>query len=243
MLINLCQNARDAMPEGGILRISAGNVWIDENRVRLNSEAKIGPYVVITVSDTGMGIPPENINRIFEPFFTTKEFGKGTGLGLSMVVGIVKGHGGFVDVQSEVDKGTQLKVYLPAQPSFSSDGALLLLVENDNTSRETAQTLLERAGYRVLAAENGIEAIALYAQYHSEIKAVLINLSIPELDGATTIRALQRMNPQVAIVAVNESTLNDQVDGDIRAMVKAVLKKPYVAEVLTARLQEVFRAN
>ena len=243
MLMLLCENAREAMPQGGILRISAGNIWIDENRVRFNLEAKVGPYVVITVSDTGVGIPFENLSRIFEPFFTTKEFGKGTGLGLSRVVGIAKGHGGFVDVQSEVNKGTQLKVYLLAQPSLSSDGALLLLVENDNKSRETAQTLLEQAGYRVLTAQNGIEAIALYAQYHSAIKAVVINLSIPELDGATTIRALQRMNPQVAIVAVNECTSSDQVDYDIKTTVKAVLTKPYVAEVLTARLQEVFRVT
>src|SRR4028119_1269661 len=113
ILMNLCVNARDAMPEGGILEISAKNMWIDEHYVRMNIDAKVGPHVVITVSDTGTGIPKEIVDRIFEPFFTTKEVGKGTGLGLSTVIGIIKSHGGFVEVASEVGQGTQFNVYLP----------------------------------------------------------------------------------------------------------------------------------
>jgi two-component system, cell cycle sensor histidine kinase and response regulator CckA len=238
MLMNLCENASDAMPQGGIFRIWARNIWVDETLARTNPDAKLGPYIVITVSDTGVGIAPENLNRIFEPFFTTKEFGKGTGLGLSMVVGIVKGHRGFVNVHSEVGKGTQLKVYLPAQPPLSSNGELILLVENDAASREVAQTSLEQAGFRVLVAHNGIEAIAHYVQYHSEVKVVLIDLSIPELDGSTTIRTLLRINPQVVVVAINESALNDRFDQDIRANVKAFLNKPYTAQTLVTRLRK-----
>ncbi|MEP0915331.1 PAS domain S-box protein [Leptolyngbya sp. DQ-M1] len=117
MLLNLCQNACDAMPDGGILRISAENTWVDANLARTSIDASTGAYVVLTVSDTGIGIPPENLNRIFEPFFTTKAFGKGTGLGLSLVVGIVKGHGGFITVESEPHKGAQFKIYLPALES------------------------------------------------------------------------------------------------------------------------------
>ncbi|MBD2078954.1 PAS domain S-box protein [Leptolyngbya sp. FACHB-17] len=124
MLLNLCENACDAMLEGGILRISAENIWVCADLARTNVDAKMGSYVVITVSDTGVGIPTENLNRIFEPFFTTKEFGKGTGLGLSMVAGIVRGHEGFINVKSEINKGTQLKVYLPAQPSNSLQAVL-----------------------------------------------------------------------------------------------------------------------
>ncbi len=238
MLMNLCKNASDAMSEGGILRIWARNIWVDETLARTNPDAKVGPYIMITVSDTGVGIATENLNRIFEPFFTTKEFGRGTGLGLSMVVGIVKGHGGFVNVYSQVGKGTQLKVYLPAQPPLSSNGELILLVENDAASRDMAQTSLEQAGFRVLVAYNGIEAIAQYVQYHSEVKAVLIDLSIPELDGATTIRALQRINPRLVVIAVNESILNDRFDEEIRANVKVFLNKPYTAQTLVTRLRE-----
>ncbi|MBD1847680.1 PAS domain-containing protein [Cyanobacteria bacterium FACHB-63] len=120
MLLNLCENACDAMLEGGILCISAENIWVCADLARTNVDAKMGSYVVITVSDTGVGIPTKNLNRIFEPFFTTKEFGKGTGLGLSMVAGIVRGHEGFINVKSGINKGTRLKVYLPAQPSLFS---------------------------------------------------------------------------------------------------------------------------
>lgn len=238
ILMNLCENARDAMPEGGILRISAENVWIDESLARTNADAKIGSYVVITISDTGIGIPTESLSRIFEPFFTTKEFGKGTGLGLSMVAGIVKGHGGFINVESETDKGTQLKVYLPAQPSLSSQGALILLVESDDTSREIAQTLLEQTSYRVLTAKDGIEAISLYAQHQSKIDAVVINLSIVEPDASTTIRTVWRMNSHLTVVAINESTLDNQIDDDVKAIITAFLKKPYTLEALLLSLQE-----
>lgn len=118
MLLNLCKNARNAMPEGGILRISAENTWVDTELARTNIDAQMGFYVVMTVSDTGIGIPSENLNRIFEPFFTTKKFSEGTGLGLSMVAGIVRGHEGFINVESELNEGTQFKVYLPAQSSL-----------------------------------------------------------------------------------------------------------------------------
>lgn len=114
VIMNLCVNARDAMPEGGILCITAWNFLIDENYARTNTEAKVGSYIVITVSDTGTGIPSRLLNRIFEPFFTTKEPGKGTGLGLSIALAIVKSHGGFINVDSEVGKGTTFRVYLPA---------------------------------------------------------------------------------------------------------------------------------
>ncbi|HEY9807591.1 MAG TPA: ATP-binding protein, partial [Candidatus Obscuribacterales bacterium] len=115
VLMNLCVNARDAMPEGGTLNLLAENLWIDENYARMYLDAHVGPYVMLTVADTGVGISPNNLDKIFEPFFTTKEIGKGTGLGLSTVIGIVKGHGGFVTVHSQLDKGTTFKVYLPAQ--------------------------------------------------------------------------------------------------------------------------------
>jgi PAS domain S-box-containing protein len=188
VLMNLCVNARDAMSDGGILSISTENFLIDENYARMNTEAKIGWYVVITVSDTGTGIPPKIVNRIFEPFFTTKEHGKGTGLGLSTSLGIVKSHDGFINVYSEVGKGTKFSVYLPAittnkgqnaedEPGFlSGQGELVLIVDDEAPIREITRTTLEAYGYRVITAIDGAEAVVLYAQNKGEISVVLMDI-------------------------------------------------------------------
>ena len=247
-LVHLCDNARDAMPDGGILRITAENTWMQESSARIRLSSEIGPYIVITVSDTGIGIPAENLNRIFDPFFTTKAFAKGAGLGLSTVIGIIKGHGGAVDVLSEVGKGSQFKVYLPATPESTSvertlstgDGRLVLVADGENDSRQTIKTLLESCGYRVLSAGDGIEALSLYAQHQSEVSLVLLDMTIPELDGPSVVRAMRAMNMQVRIIVVNGVESNDQVEEDIRANVKAVLNKPYSRERLTRTLQGVF---
>src|SRR5919202_1740077 len=215
VLMNLCVNARDAMQEGGILEICARNLWVDEYYARINLDAKVGPYVVITVSDTGIGISKEIVDKIFEPFFTTKELGKGTGLGLSTVIGIIKSHGGFVNVSSEIGKGTQFKVYLPVKQSGATDctpagqqelpsgqGELILVVDDEDSIREVTKTLLETNDYRVLVASDGIEAIALYTQHKAEISAVLIDMMMPSMDGPTAIRVLKKINPQVKIIGV-----------------------------------------
>jgi signal transduction histidine kinase len=214
VLMNLCVNARDAMPEGGILGISAQNLWIDENYARMNLDAKVGPYVVITVSDTGIGIPRKIVDRIFEPFFTTKELGKGTGLGLSTVIGIIKSHGGFVNVYSEVGKGTQFKVYLPVTQTIETDcipavhkelpaghGELILVVDDEDSIREITKTSLETNAYKVLTASDGIEAVALYTQHKEEISVVLIDMMMPSMDGPTTIRILQKLTRRSRLLA------------------------------------------
>ncbi len=174
VLMNLCVNARDAMPDGGILSISAENISIDESVARVNVDARVGLYVSITVSDTGIGIPVKIIDRIFEPFFTTKAPGKGTGLGLSTALAIVKSHGGFINVYSEVGKGTVFKVYLPAvttdgkqkiqvqQPELpAGHGEYILVVDDEDQIREITRASLEKNGYRVLTASDGVEAIPL----------------------------------------------------------------------------------
>jgi PAS domain S-box-containing protein len=252
VLMNLCVNARDAMPNGGVLEISARNIWIDDSYARMNIDAKIGPYVVITVSDTGSGIPAEILERIFEPFFTTKELGKGTGLGLSTAIGITKSHGGFVKVFSKVGKGTQFKVYLPAtdtaitnetsKPSYElprGDGELILVVDDEDYIRETTKMSLETYDYKVLIANDGIEAIALYAEHKADINVVLIDIMMPSMDGITAIRTLQKINPDVKIIAVSGLSSNSHIAEAVGTNVNTFLPKPYTSEELVKNVQTV----
>jgi PAS domain S-box-containing protein len=251
VLMNLCVNARDAMPDGGKLSIKVENAYLDENYARMHLEAKPGHYVIITVADTGTGIPPHIVDKIFEPFFTTKEPGKGTGLGLSTVSGIVRGHGGFINVYSEIDRGTQFRVFLPALklgevPTFEKDqidmpagnGEVILVVDDELAIREITKSTLEAYGYRVLTASDGTEAIALYAQNRDMIQVVLTDMMMPYLDGAATIRALQKINPQVRIIASSGLTENGRNIEAANAGVKLFLSKPYTAERLLKALAE-----
>jgi PAS domain S-box-containing protein len=251
VLMNLCVNARDAMPEWGKIQISARNFWVDAHYARMNIEAKVGPYVVITVSDTGTGISREIIDRIFEPFFTTKELGKGTGLGLSTAVGIIKSHGGFVKVLSKVGKGTQFQVYLPATPTTTNtncpiidrdelptgQGELILVVDDEDSIREITQTSLETYGYKVIVAKDGIEAIALYTQHKEKISVVLIDMMMPLMDGPTTISVLQKINPQVKIIGISGLMLNPKIIEFLGNSVKTLLPKPYTSDELLRNLQ------
>jgi len=196
VLMNLCVNARDAMPKGGTLKITAENFSIDENYAKMNIDAKVGPYVVVTVTDTGIGIPSDILDRIFEPFFTTKELGKGTGLGLSTVLGIIKSHGGFINVYTEEGEGSQFKVYLPAQDTKElleeaelelppGNGELILVVDDEAAIRDITKTSLESHNYKAITASDGIEAIALYAEHRDEISLVLTDMVMPSMDGLT----------------------------------------------------------
>jgi PAS domain S-box-containing protein len=250
VLINLCVNARDAMPKGGTLSLSATNLFIDENFVRMNLDATVGSYILITVSDTGMGIPPTVIDRIFEPFFTTKEQGKGTGLGLSTVMGIIKSHGGFVDVTSRVGKGTQFKIYLPAirkaetqqteDGEFSTgQGELILVVDDEAAICEINKTSLEAYNYRVVTASDGIEAIALYVQHKDDISLVIVDMMMPSMDGPTTIRTLHKINPNVKIIAVSGLISSAQLTDATNAGIQRFLPKPYTARDLLKTINEV----
>ncbi|PLZ04944.1 response regulator [Fischerella thermalis] len=243
VLMNLCVNARDAMPNGGTLTICAENFLVDENYARMHLDAQVGAYVAITVADTGVGIAPEIIDRIFEPFYTTKEFGKGTGLGLSTVLGIVKSHGGFVSVYSEVGKGSQFKVFLPAQQTPESleepekelptgNGELILVVDDEDSIRDITKTSLETHNYKAITASDGIEAIALYAEHRDEISVVLTDMLMPSMDGLTTIRTLKKINPNVKIIAVSGLASTEKVNAAADIGVKAFLSKPYTAKQL-----------
>lgn len=250
VLMNLCVNARDAMPNGGNLDILADNFLIDEHYTSMNLDAKIGPYVVLTVTDTGTGISPENLDRIFEPFFTTKELSKGTGLGLSTVLGIIKSHGGFINLNTQLGKGTQFKVYLPAQEAKETveeaeiqlspgNGELILVVDDEETIRDITKTSLESHNYKAITASDGIEAIALYAEYQEKISVVLTDMVMPSMDGLTTIRTLQKINPQVKIIAVSGLATSDKVNAAHNIGIQAFLPKPYTAKQLLQTISTV----
>lgn len=250
VLMNLCVNARDAMSDGGSLTISAENLLIDENYARMNLDAKVGPYTVVTVADTGVGIPREIVERIFEPFFTTKELGKGTGLGLSTVIGIVKSHGGFVNVYSEVGRGTQFKVYLPAAQGIQIEltpqleplagkGELILVVDDEPAIQEITRASLETHNYKTLVASDGIEAIALYAQNRDKISAVLMDIMLPSLDGLTAIRTLQKINPSVKIVATSGLASSSKLAEASTTNISGFISKPYTVKELLLTLQKV----
>ncbi len=252
VLMNLCVNAKDAMPDGGILSITASDFLIDEDYARVNMDARAGYYVVITVKDTGAGIPSSILDRIFEPFFTRKEFGKGTGLGLSTALAIVRSHGGFINVESEVGAGSIFRVYLPAikieikgaeeqQPEFpEGHGEYILVAEDEAPVREITTATLEAYGYKVLTADNGAEAVALYAQNKDKIKVVLMDVMMPVMDGQTSIRAIRRINPLVEIIAVSGLAEKDKL-ANITDHVYAFLSKPYTAEKLLKKVYETLK--
>lgn len=252
ILMNLCVNGRDAMPDGGTLSITAEDFLIDANYEQMHPDAKAGPYIVLTVSDTGTGITPEVLTNIFEPFFTTKEVNKGTGLGLSTVASIVKSYNGFINVQSQVGQGTQFKIYLPALQTQETQQAktesqdlpigkeqLILVVDDEASIREITKATLEVYGYKVLTASDGIEAIAVYAQHKDKITVVITDLMMPTMDGSIMIRALQRINAQIKII-INTGLKSD--GGIIKKLppgIHATLSKPYTAEELLKTLDKV----
>jgi two-component system cell cycle sensor histidine kinase/response regulator CckA len=256
VLLNLCVNARDAMPNGGTLKIQGSNNVVDEHYARMQVDVKPGPYVILSVVDSGTGIPAHVLEKIFDPFFTTKEIGKGTGLGLSTVVGIVKSHGGFVNVYSEVGKGSEFKVYLPAEsgpvasggpeetvPLPMGKGELVLVVDDERTILDVTKMTLEAYGYRVLTAGDGTEAVALYAQHKREIAVVVTDMMMPYMDGAATIRALQKLNPALKVIAASGLMGNEKVAEVAGSVPVTFLQKPYTAERLLTSLHELLTAT
>jgi PAS domain S-box-containing protein len=252
VLLNLCVNARDAMPDGGRLTLSAENVTEDKAFARANIDAKPGPYVLLRVQDSGTGIPPEIVDRIFEPFFTTKDVSNGTGLGLSTSLAIVKSHGGFVLVDSPPGAGTTFSVYVPAMlgvracqaPVKAADlprgrGELILVVDDEAPVRSVTRRILEAFGYRVVLAGNGVEAMAVYGEQQDEIAAVITDMMMPVMDGPATIRALRNARADVRIIATSglHGRPSDPAS-PANALVPYFLAKPYTAEALLTALRQ-----
>jgi len=249
VLLNLAVNARDAMPNGGTLTVRVSNAELDDLRASQIPGAHPGQFVVIEVRDTGTGIPPAIADRIFDPFFTTKELGKGTGLGLSTTLGIVRSHNGFLTVESKIDEGSKFAVYLPALVDTdvrgnagglaappTGQGELILVVEDEAALREIMRKTLVWHGYRVLVASDGAAAIPIYADRHSEIRLVITDIMMPNLDGLTLVRVLQRINSRVRLLAAT-GMAEGMADAERLAQLKAcgvaeVLSKPFSTEKL-----------
>ncbi len=253
ILLNLCVNARDAMPEGGTMTLAAENVTLDDQYAAMNIDAKAGRYVSISVTDTGIGIPPGIIDKIFDPFFTTKEVGKGTGLGLSTVIAIVKSHGGFINVYSEPGKGSCFKVYLPAIEAVVANsrqtgllatlprgkGELVLIIDDEASILTITTQTLEAFGYRTLTAGDGAEAVAIYAQRKDSIAVVLTDMAMPIMDGPATIRALLKINPAVRIIAATGLRTEGSEAKATETGIRYFLAKPYTAATLLKTLRMV----
>ena len=268
VLMNLCVNARDAMPEGGSLALGAKAADIDVVKAGMPPNAKTGRYVALTVSDSGTGIPPEIRDRIFDPFFSTKDAGKGTGLGLSTVMGIVKGHDGFLEVVSQPGRGTTFTAYLPISESaaapvpepapalpFQGQGETILFVDDEPAVREVAREVLQRLNCRVVLASDGIDGLMWVAEHRSVLRAVITDFHMPNQDGIAFVTALRRTLPDIPVV-VSSGRLDHDTTQKFQALgVDAFLGKPFtegqLGEVLrgllsptrTAGAQMSFAAN
>jgi two-component system cell cycle sensor histidine kinase/response regulator CckA len=255
VLLNLAVNARDAMPVGGRLCFSLASETLTTDDLRLTTGSAPGPYVVVTVADTGQGIPPEVLPLIFDPFFTTKPRGQGTGLGLSTVHGIVRSHGGFIRVESKLGEGTTFRVYLPAEiPSrensnpatpaatFSpAKGELVLLADDEVSIREITRLVLEKHGFTVLAEEDGSQAVATFRANQALIKFVILDRMMPEMDGVSAARIIHQLAPAVPIFLstglVTDDSLADKEAELKLAGITKVLRKPYSEAELMQELQ------
>lgn len=255
VLLNLCVNARDAMPEGGTLTLAAENTEIDAASARAIPEGRPGRYVVWRVTDTGTGIPPEIIERIFEPFFSTKATDKGTGLGLSTVIGIVKSHGGFVQVISALGRGSTFAIYLPfaetgatatlspfkAATDFRGHGETILVVDDEAAVRQTARSVLTSLNFAVLTARNGTEGLIQAAELQSGLYAVMTDQHMPEMDGLTFVRSLKGILPQIGIIVVS-GRMDEREASEFKTLgVDAMLDKPFTQEKLVEALKTVFK--
>lgn len=255
VLMNLCINARDAMPGGGKLALDARVEDVTPDLAKRHAASRPGPHVVLSVEDSGSGIPPEVLDKIFDPFFTTKPVGEGTGLGLSTVMGIVRTHEGFIRVESDPGRGTAFHLYFPACRETESPhaapasaapikghGERILLVDDEAQIRDLARRMLAQNGYRVLEAANGIEALALFESAPGEIDLVLTDLMMPAMDGTALIRRLREIQSGVKTVAITGGLSQPEMMQAIEAESDAFLLKPFDASVLLEVIHRVLQS-
>ncbi len=257
VLLNLCVNARDAMPNGGKITLRMENTVLDETYSSMNHGSKPGSYLAISVTDTGMGIPAHIRDRIFEPFFTTKDIGKGTGLGLSTSLGIVQSHGGFINVTSDVGKGSTFKIFLPANAAAApatpaairraglprGHNELILVVDDEQPILNVAKSTLERFGYRVVVATNGAAAVSTYALQRESIAVVVTDMAMPIMDGPAMAVALKAINPDVKIIGSSGMDGGGGLTAAANVGVKEFIPKPYSAETLLKAIARAIKGD
>jgi two-component system cell cycle sensor histidine kinase/response regulator CckA len=251
VLMNLCLNARDAMPKGGRLELETRNVVITEEDCRHAAYAQPGAYVLLSVSDTGSGMDAETIEQIFEPFFTTKEMGKGTGLGLATVYGVVKQHGGFLNVESEVGKGTTFQMYLPSTSGMAEPreahgneeprrgSETILLAEDHDGLRQSAQEMLEALGYRVLLAANGLDAVHLFESNSRQVDLVILDVVMPGLSGPDAYSQMASIRPDLKVVFTTGYTSEAASLASMIEKGAAFLQKPYGQRSIGVKIRDV----
>jgi signal transduction histidine kinase/CheY-like chemotaxis protein len=249
IVMNLCVNARDAMPEGGDLTVAIGVRTLDAAFVAARSWAREGEFVTIEVSDSGEGIPAQFLPRIFEPFFTTKEVGRGTGLGLATVYAIVKRYGGVIDIDTAIGRGTTITVYLPSSagaiaasaapamaPASAGRGELILVAEDESAVRELAVRQLTGAGYRVLAARDGADALRLFAEHEPDVRLVFLDVMMPNGDGRHVRRIIHGRRADLPILFA--TGYDDRGAEQRDAIVEPLIDKPYSGATLLAKVRE-----
>ena len=251
ILLNLGVNAQHAMPDGGQLLIETCNASISDEYLRTHLEVKQGKYVLLTVSDTGMGMAPEVLERIFEPFFTTKINGQGTGLGLSMVLGIVKQHGGYIRCYSEPGRGTSFKIYFPVSktedtwslvdtremPAFGTE--TILVVDDDDRVRYMAEQMIKTGGYQVLTARSGEEALGIYSGHREEIALVILDLIMPGMGGKRCIEGLLQIDPDARIIIASGLSSNGLAPDEKETGARGFVMKPYDAKDILRAIRKV----
>jgi CheY-like chemotaxis protein len=251
VIINLCLNARDAMPMGGIITISTNNISLDKSFCERHTWGKPGEYVQLTISDTGCGIEADKLNSIFEPFYTTKEVGQGSGLGLATVYGIVKQHNGYIEVKSVVNEGTEFKIYFPIteQPTaksktLSTDNSLkgtetILIAEDEQIVRELIESILTTNGYTVITAENGAEAIKKFDSNLPEVDMVILDVMMPKMSGKEVLDTLHKKKPDLPALFASGYSMNQIHTNFVLDDGTELLQKPFLPKELLEKVRKV----
>ena len=249
VLLNLFVNAADAMPNGGHLIVETMNVTHEHMQGKLYLP-KPGHYVLLTVTDTGMGMDKETMERIFDPFFTTKEMGRGTGLGLASVYGIVKGHGGYIDVDSEKGRGTMFTIYLPASTKALKQGLkaldtvhrgmeTVLLVDDEEGVRTVSQELLESLGYRVMIATDGAEAVKIYAEHWQDIDIVVLDMVMPNMGGSEAFDRMKEINPHIKVLLSSGYSIESEAAEILKRGCNGFVQKPFRLNELSGEIRDI----
>lgn len=253
VLLNLLINAWQAMPDGGSLYLETANEILDD-RQTLPHQAEPGNYVTITITDTGTGMDPATMDRIFDPFFTTKSVGRGTGLGLASAYGIVRNHGGFIDVSSQKGQGTTFTIRLKASDAHLGEATVIrasaqagnetiLLVDDDPLILDVGKAMLDALGYSVLVAKSGIEALEIYRNHGDRIRLVILDMIMPDMGGGRTYDQLKELDPEVSVLLSSGYSINGQATAIINRGCNGFIQKPFDLQSLSEKVRTIMDAS